>query len=375
MCKTPYALRVHMLVHSEPQIPCEYPGCKRMFRQVSNMRTHMLVHTKIKRFACTVEGCPDRFAHRTSLDIHLRWHAQEWPYKCTYPGCDATFAQSAHLTVHVRSKHTLERPYRCTHDGCDAAFPQSSHLKEHLHWHSGYKPHRCPFENCPAAFTQSCNLNTHVRVFHMGIKDHVCSECGAAYGYKNNLQKHVEAMHTLEGQARRKNKEERVAKVLAAAGLAFKREHVIDFTCVGDVDGAYARVDFVLHEDGRIIFLEVDEGQHRFGYGKVACDMKRMAKIIESLGLEGNTLPIVFLRYNPDAFTVDGHTSKVSRKAREARLVATLTCKEDSKSRAAVPLTIRYMFYDTVEGQACVVSDPDYHVQIAACCVHAITSP
>jgi hypothetical protein len=58
----------------------------------------------------------------------------------------------------------------------------------------------------------------------------------------------------------------------------------------------------------RVIFLEVDEDQHKFGAdgGTIRCDMKRMSNVIEALAMDGNTLPICFVRYNPNAFRING---------------------------------------------------------------------
>ena len=56
----------------------------------------------------------------------------------------------------------------------------------------------------------------------------------------------------------------------------FKREHKkIDFSCAdASPDKSFCRIDFVLsYECGSYVFLEVDEHQHRFGYGgSLSCD-------------------------------------------------------------------------------------------------------
>jgi hypothetical protein len=40
-----------------------------------------------------------------------------------------------------------------------------------------------------------------------------------------------------------------------------------------------------------------------------------MMKIMEALVLDGNTLPIVFLRYNPNAYRVNGLVCKTTKKS------------------------------------------------------------
>ena len=87
--------------------------------------------------------------------------------------------------------------------------------------------------------------------------------------------------------------------------ISFDRELKIDYKCVEKTDKwkkNYANIDFVLHSDKYIILLEVDEKQHKFGYGGVSCDMKRMNYVLSSIRASGNLLPILFLRYNPNNF-------------------------------------------------------------------------
>lgn len=72
--------------------------------------------------------------------------------------------------------------------------------------------------------------------------------------------------------------------------------------------------------------------------------MKRMAKIIESLKVEGLDMHLVFVRYNPDAYSVDGrHVRGLAKKARESRLLSVLT--DIAKRYDMPPLSIQYMYY------------------------------
>ena len=95
--------------------------------------------------------------------------------------------------------------------------------------------------------------------------------------------------HEGEGQARRKRQEHSVCLALVKAGytqcrelgdatpppMGFSRERLIDFRCVADMDNDRAYIDFVVNPGGGkvgtpLVFLEVDEGQHRYGYGEAA---------------------------------------------------------------------------------------------------------
>ena len=110
---------------------------------------------------------------------------------------------------------------------------------------------------------------------------------------------------------------------------------------------------------GGYVFLEVDEHQHEFGYdASLSCDMKRMAKVMTSLTIEaGDSVPrVLWLRYNPHSYRVDGDLVSIPKVEREEWLVAFL--------RDAVldePLAIAYAFYDSAEGQLEVLDNPEYH--------------
>lgn len=185
---------------------------------------------------------------------------------------------------------------------------------------------------------------------------------------KWDLKSH-QNIHSQEKQARHKKQEQIVALALKASDIAFKREHQIDFKCIGN--GTFARIDFTIMSHGHIIFLEVDEGQHRFGYGEISCDMRRMAKVSESLACGEQSMPIVFIRYNPDAYIVDGLKLTTKKKDRESRLVE-LILSIDSPIYTKNPLTIQYMYYGMTKGKLDVLEDPEYNHQMASCCLQAI---
>lgn len=226
------------------------------------------------------------------------------------PGCFKAFKTSGHLVTHKRL-HTSEKPYRCDHPGCSAAFARSHHLG-----------------------------------------------------------KHAKAFHSPEGQARQKKQEQRVAAALTVADILYKREHAVGFHCLESA-GRMAFIDFVMDWiNGKVVFLEVDEDQHK-GYG-VSCDVKRMACVLEALSLGGNTLPVVFLRYNPHAFTVDERRVKKLKTVREAALIALLRDPTSAVFTDTRPVVVQYMYYDTREGVAAVTSDPEYNQYFAGCCLPAI---
>ena len=268
--------------------------------------------------------------------------------------CAYSTKYKTHMQRHIKAIHTNDRPYKC--DICDAAFVQKPHLVVHKRVHTGEKPFKCDL--CDAAFTTKCGLDMHTRT-HTGERPYRCTECNATFVQSGHLTKHKKT-HTPEYIARKKRSEERVRNVLRDAGYDFKSEHYIDFSCTGS--GTFARIDVLLQLRGGIVMLEVDEGQHKCGGYSISCDMKRMASVMESLALEGNTLPVYWLRYNPTSYTIDGVKGGRGRADRERDLLSAIEAIDFTK-----PLWVHYMFYDTVEGDLAVKSDPEFHPLFKEC--------
>jgi hypothetical protein len=58
-----------------------------------------------------------------------------------------------------------------------------------------------------------------------------------------------------------------------------------------------ARIDFYDRNAGVVVFLlENDENQH--DWVPTLCDVKRMGECYETMAVGGNTLPLVFMRFN-----------------------------------------------------------------------------
>jgi hypothetical protein len=95
-----------------------------------------------------------------------------------------------------------------------------------------------------------------------------------------------------------------------------------------------------------------------------------MVRIAESLALGGSTLPILFVRYNPHAFAVDGRPCRVPRAARE-----------EIRAASDAALRVLYMYYDSERPpdarsvRPCVLSDAEYNPQMAECVLPGVVSP
>lgn len=208
------------------------------------------------------------------------------------------------------------------------------------------------------------DLRRHELTHDAGMHPFSCPfpMCGKTFAQKGNADRHYQRVHSEQGALHQKREERHVANALEDAGIHFKREHRIAFGCQGDT---FAKVDFLVLRDGFLLLIEVDEHQH--GYMDAGCDATRMAKIVESLALDGNSLPVCFVRFNPHAFRINGGIQTQTKPTRLAKLVK--FCKEGSVP--VQPMSIQYMFFDVdVQADKYILStlaDDAYPTAVAQC--------
>lgn len=110
------------------------------------------------------------------------------------------------------------------------------------------------------------------------------------------------------------------------------------------------RVDFVFQHGIGVVLLEYDEQMHADRVRR--CELVRQAEV--TLGFGG--LPVHWIRFNPDAFKVDGVTRVTRRGEREDELLKQLRhalCHTDYEH----PIIVTYVCYHkTTTGGACRVA-------------------
>lgn len=357
----PHVLAVHKRQHSgaKPYI-CPFEGCPAAFKQSAHLDKHKLVHTQEKVHNCDHAGCGAAFGRLDQLQSHSRKHSGARPYKCDFEDCGKSFGWLSNLKVHLKI-HLNIRTFLCDREGCNAKFIESGALVKHKQMHAGIKPFACTFDGCNERFTQRVNLKVHMYL-HTGERPHRCQaqDCDAAFTMSHELKRHIFHWHTVEGQVRKKQAEGQIFRLLQNNGILFKEQHHIDFTCMGaDREGHRCFIDFLIEvkgADGKtvgFIFLEVDEQQHT--WYNVSCELRRMTDVHRTLVLEGNTFPVIFIRYNPHAFSVNGRKRKITSVARQASLI---NCIKSANFER--PFSVQYMYYDVLGSQPQVFKHPEY---------------
>ena len=216
--------------------------------------------------------------------------------------------------------HTGERPCKCTVPDCGASFKEWRSWKSHQMVHDNDRPHVCTAEGCEARYVQA-----------------------------SDLKKHFERNHSERGIQRRKKREERLFKFLRSAGYAPDRETVVQFCGTGSKK--LARLDFTIYKADRVIVVECDENGH--SHEPVLCEVTRMLDVAAQHRIKSE-LPLHVIRFNPDAYTVDGWAPKPKMAERHKEL--TLAIEEP----VTAPLAITYVCYSSTAGVADVTSSEDF---------------
>lgn len=147
--------------------------CDKVFKSLSHMRFHVLIHTDIRPFKCI--KCDYVSNSRGNLYTHMRKHTGQY-YKCDFPKCKF---------------HTVNK----------------SHLIEHSMTHKGEK-HKC--ELCRKMYNTQKSLMSHIRKYHDNSKGreylatfmqgrdvrgstviHQCHVCNRKFKKKTDRDRHL----------------------------------------------------------------------------------------------------------------------------------------------------------------------------------------
>lgn len=385
--KSQQKLDNHMNTHEDNRpFICSYEGCGLTFHSDANKGEHEKTqHLNLKPFTCSWQDCTFATRRKRDLKKHVKnKHTpkeKKGPYTCEITGCGRTFSLLGDYKNH-KVTHSDERPFKCQHPRCGFTCKLKKVLTRHANRHLDDLPYQCDWEGCTAKYASSTGLKEHKKT-HTGEKNYKCihmnwedstKACDGTFPSQSRLTRHIECWHTAKGIRRKAKKQDRIRRLLdRICKDLYKPEHVISFRCMNepDPDGKYGRIDFLIEiKDAQnktigFVFLEVDEDQHtRYS---VSCEVRRMTDVYRSLMTEGNTFPITFIRYNPDGYTVDNilmKTKDITRQEELTHLLKTITFDR--------PFSIIYMYYDTIDNQPYIFTDPWYNDTLKECVTQCI---
>jgi len=185
------------------------------------------------------------------------------------------------------------------------------------------------FEGDPAEY-----CGPHAEEGMINVKAKKCTSCGLFYVSRTP---YLCSYCTPNTSKRQKTREMKIKALLESTS---DLNNPIHDKPVGGDCGRY-RPDFRYNVLTHSVVVEVDEGQHR-GYDP-ECERIRMINIVQAVGMR-----CVFVRYNPDAFHIDGKTVRVYEKKRHDLLLRTIReyMKPSFDSEIA---DVVYLYYDNAE--------------------------
>lgn len=352
-------LKNHLKVHDNINIKeykCNYDNCYKEYKTQSGLNYHILINHNNTKNKYKCEQCIYSTKNKQSLKQHIKKHENKKEFKCDFLNCTYRGNILANLKRH-KERHLSNIKYKCEFKTCSYETKDKESLIKHKIIHDENTFFTCIYENCDYKCNFKMNLRYHIEVIHLPYIAHKCEYdyCEFETNCKKNLNRHLKTIHSEKGQLRQKKQEFRVEKKLDYYNINYKREHVIKFQCLTS-SNKFAKIDFLILKNNSVIFLEVDENQHKFGYGNASCDLKRMMLVSEALAYEGNTLKVLWLRYNPNCYKINNIKQNIIKEEREDKLI-----KFINNWKPKNDFELKYMYYDLNENNNLVLfDDPEY---------------
>ena len=152
------------------------------WRNITSKRFKNLVEC----YPCTVEDCQILFESKDELDKHHETHSKL--FKCEFPGCKKSFMKLTNLRKHNKSHSKNKKIYFCPFEGCNKSFTASYSVTLHYRIHTGNKPFQCDI--CGKKFFDKANWQYHVNNMHKKIisKNLICQHKNCEHKSKSIKQ-------------------------------------------------------------------------------------------------------------------------------------------------------------------------------------------
>jgi hypothetical protein len=185
--------------------------------------------------------------------------------------------------------------------------------------------------------------------------------CSLRFKNAHTLHYHVQAAHTEDGLRKRLKSENLMAAFFDERKIPYDRDfqNVVAHNSCANLrkyfNGTHSRPDFHLFQMQAQASAVVLVGNDEFAHRRYACEADRMIKIASALGAcaEFANVPVVYVRFNPHFYEVDGVLFDPPLETRYAQLEQVL---ESVRTRTlplknATGLNVVYMYYPQAGGE------------------------
>ncbi|XP_013188876.1 zinc finger protein 83-like isoform X1 [Amyelois transitella] len=165
---------------------CSY--CSTILSNYTQFRSHLKIHTSLKKFKCIQSECECFYDTVESLLNHISLSHKNPTYSCYI--CVKSFDSLENIAVHYQNHNTLKvdavesKLYKCSQ--CDATFKRP----EKLSLHRLTESHKKICLHCNKTFASDKRLRLHLQI-HRKLKSFKCDLCNSSFLMKKYLTSHM----------------------------------------------------------------------------------------------------------------------------------------------------------------------------------------
>jgi hypothetical protein len=222
---------------------------------------------------------------------------------------------------------------------------------------------RCLKKNCKNRAEYGVNRPIHCQIHKddndINMVERTCEKCGKIDVLReDNICINFCSMEEsdVKYKRRQKLKESRVVSLLTEH---FGEPNICDRIVENECE-IKQRPDIVYECKTHIVICEIDENRHR-SY----CDLGEVNKMKNIYTAYGGEMPIVFIRYNPDKFKVDGKVVNIPNEKKEKMLL--LWVKKAINEIPTGMISIIYLYYDNYRETQRDFYNIDPYEKVAEC--------